>query len=253
VRLVDSHCHIDGDAFDADRAEVIERARAAGVEQMVVIGGDTAVQLAEQHEFIFATVGIHPHEASQASDDVFAKMERLLEHPKVIAVGEIGLDYHYDFSPRETQRAVFIRHLRMARGRKPVVIHTREAWADTLAILEEHWDGPGIFHCFTGGPGEAQEALERGFHLSFGGIVTFPKAQENREAARLTPEDRLLVETDSPYLAPAPHRGKRNEPAFVAETVKRLAEVRETTAEHVAAVTSANFARLCLRGSQTNG
>jgi TatD DNase family protein len=253
VRLVDSHCHIDGEEFEADRASVVERARAAGVDRIVVIGSEGALRLAEQHEFLYATTGVHPHEASKAGDAAFERMERRLAHPKIVAVGEIGLDYHYDFSPRDVQRAVFIRQLRLARGRKPVVIHTREAWEDTLSILDEHWQGSGIFHCFTGGPAEARSALDRGFFLSFGGIVTFPKALENREAARLTPDDRLLVETDAPYLAPVPYRGKRNEPAFVVETVKRLAEIRGVSPEHIADVTTANFERLCLRGAESNG
>jgi TatD DNase family protein len=252
VTLVDSHCHIDGEEFDADRDQVIERARAAGVARMVVIGGERAAALAAAHEFIYATAGVHPHEAANADEKSFAQFEEMLAHEKVVAAGEIGLDYHYDFSPRETQRGVFIRQLKLARGRKPLVIHTREAWDDTLAILDEHWSGPGIFHCFTGGPQEAEQALSRGFHLSFGGIVTFPKAQENREAARITPDDRLLVETDSPYLAPVPFRGKRNEPAFIVETVNKLAEVRGVTPERVAALTSGNFERLCLRRSQSN-
>jgi TatD DNase family protein len=250
VKLVDSHCHIDGEEFEPDRAAVIQRARDAGVERMVVIGSEAAVALAGAHEFIYATTGVHPHEASKANEQAFWRIEELLEDDNVVALGEIGLDYHYDFSPRDVQRDVFIRQLKMAQGRKPIVIHTREAWSDTLAILDEHWDGTGIFHCFTGGPKQAEDALARGFYVSFGGIVTFPKAQENREAACLTPDDRLLVETDAPYLAPVPFRGKRNEPAFVVETAKKLAEVRGTTPEHIAAVTTGNFERLCLRRSQ---
>ena len=252
MKLVDSHCHIDGEEFEADRDAVIQRARDAGVERIVVIGSESAVALAGAHESIYATVGVHPHEASKADEQAFSRMERQLADENVVAVGEIGLDYHYDFSPRDVQRDVFVRQLKLARRRKPVVIHTREAWDDTLAILDEHWDGPGIFHCFTGGPREAEDALTRGFHLSFGGIITFPKAQDNRDAARLTPDDRLLVETDSPYLAPVPFRGKRNEPAFVVATAKKLAEVRVTTPEHIAAVTTRNFERLCLRRSLPN-
>jgi TatD DNase family protein len=171
----------------------------------------------------------------------------------VLAFGEIGLDYHYDFSPRDTQRRVFERQLEIAaQSGKPVVIHTREAWADTLEALRG-WQGGGIMHCFTGDAAQAREALELGFHLSFGGVLTFPKAESVREAARITPDDRLLVETDCPYLAPVPHRGKRNEPAFVVETVRRLAEVRSRTAEEIAALTSRNFERLCLRHEAGNG
>jgi TatD DNase family protein len=244
VTLVDSHCHIDGEEFAGDLPQVLDRAHAAGVARMMVIGSEGALHLAETHTSLFATAGIHPHEAGNADESAFHRIEAVLAHPKVLAVGEIGLDYHYDFSPRDVQRDVFIRQLRLARGRKPVVIHTREAWDDTLSILREHWNGPGIFHCFTGNSAEARQALDLGFHLSFGGILTFPKAVENREAAALTPDDRLLVETDAPYLAPVPYRGKRNEPAFVVETAKKLAEIRSVAAERIAEITTANFDRL---------
>jgi len=255
VKLVDSHCHLDDKQFAADRDAVIDRARAAGVERMMAIGtGDgppdleTAVRLADAFPFFYATVGVHPHDASKAVDESFDRLRDLLAHPKVLALGEIGLDYHYDFSPRDTQRAVFVRQLELAREAGiPIVIHTREAWTDTLQILRENYSGAGVFHCFTGGPAEAREALDLGFHLSFGGVLTFPKAEPVREAARLTPPDRLLVETDAPYLAPVPHRGKRNEPAFLVDTVRKLAEIRGTSPEEMAAVTTRNFERLCLR------
>jgi TatD DNase family protein len=255
VKLVDSHCHLDDKQFDGDRDAAIERARAAGVERMMAIGtGDgppdleTAVRLADRYPFFYATVGVHPHDAAKATDTSFGRLGELLGHPKVLALGEIGLDYHYDFSPRETQRSVFVRQLELAsKTGKPVVIHTREAWTDTMQILRENYSGAGIFHCFTGGPAEAQEALDVGFHLSFGGVLTFPKAEPTREAARLVPAERLLVETDAPYLAPVPHRGKRNEPAFLLDTVRKLAEIRGSSPEEIAAVTTANFERLCLR------
>src|ERR1017187_1644992 len=241
--LVDSHCHLDDSKFDADREQVIERALAAGVERLMAIGtGDgpadlrTAIRQAEQYPFIFATIGVHPHDASKATPETFAELRDLAGHPKVLAVGEIGLDYHYDFSPREVQRAVFEKQLEVAaESGHPIVIHTREAWADTLAILRERWRGAGIMHCFTGDEEQAREALALGFHLSFGGVLTFPKAESVRQAAKITPEGRLLVETDCPYLAPVPHRGKRNEPSFVVETARRLAEVRGTTLETIAA------------------
>jgi TatD DNase family protein len=252
MRLVDSHCHLDDSKFDADREQVIERALAAGVERMMAIGtGDgppdlhTAIRLAERYPFVFATIGVHPHDASKATPETFAELRELSTHPKVLAVGEIGLDYHYDFSPREVQRAVFEQQLEIAaESGKPIVIHTREAWEDTLATLRERWHGAGIMHCFTGDEQQAREALDLGFHLSFGGVLTFPKAEAVRQAARITPEDRLLVETDCPYLAPVPHRGKRNEPAFMVETVRRLAEVRGLTPEAIADVTVRNFERL---------
>jgi len=255
VRLVDSHCHLDDEQFDADRDAVIERAHTAGVERMVVIGtGDgppdlePATRLAERHSSLYATVGVHPHHAAKVVPGIFARLRQLLEHPKVVALGEIGLDYHYDFSPRDVQREVFRRQLHIAASaEKPVVIHTREAWDDTMAILAEELGGPCVLHCFTGGPAEAEQALGRGYYLSYGGVVTFPKAENVRESARLTPEDRLLVETDAPYLAPAPYRGKRNEPAFLTETVRKLAEVRGATPEQIAESSARNFERLCLR------
>jgi len=251
VKLVDSHCHLDDDQFAADRDAAIERARAAGVERMVAIGTgggppdlEAGLRLARQYSFIYATVGVHPHDAAKATPETFAGLAALAR--EAVAIGEIGLDYHYDFSPRDVQRRVFVEQLTLAaRSRKPIVIHTREAWDDTLALIREHGlPFGGIMHCFTGGPTEARQALELGFHLSFGGIVTFPKAGAVREAAALTPEDRLLIETDAPYLAPVPHRGKRNEPAFIVETVRRLAEARAVTPEHIAAVTTGNFERL---------
>jgi len=254
VKVVDSHCHLDDQQFAADRDATIERARAAGVERMMAIGTgegppdlEAGIRLANQYPFIFATVGIHPHEAAKAVTETFERLAELASHAKVLAVGEIGLDYHYDFSPRETQRQVFFRQLELAaRSRKPIVIHTREAWDDTLAAVREHGlPFGGIMHCFTGGPQEAEQALQLGFHLSFGGMITFPKAQSIREAAALTPGDRLLVETDAPYLAPVPHRGKRNEPAFIIETVRRMAELRGVTPEEIASITSRNFDQLC--------
>jgi TatD DNase family protein len=163
----------------------------------------------------------------------------------VLTLGEIGLDYHYDFSPREVQREVFLEQIRLARDAgKPIIIHTREAWSDTVDLLRREWSGPGIMHCFTGDEAQAREALDLGFHLSFGGVLTLNKAENVRQAAAIVPDDRLLVETDAPYLAPIPHRGKRNEPAFMVETVKRLAAVRGTAAERIATLTTENFDRL---------
>jgi TatD DNase family protein len=264
MRLVDSHCHIDGKPFESDREAVIARARAAGVETIVVIGGahhpeelERAIRLAETHPFVYAAVGVHPHEAAKAVEASYAALIALTAHPKVVAVGEIGLDYHYNFSPPEVQREVFVRQLGIAReASKLIVIHTREAWADTFALLEEHWGGNGgggIMHCFSGGPVEVERSLALGFHISFSGMVTYPKADEVRAAARLVPQDRLLVETDAPYLAPVPHRGKRNEPAFVVETARRLAEIRRVDPEDLAEVTSLNWRRLCLRGMRSSG
>jgi TatD DNase family protein len=213
---------------------------------------DVAIQQAERYPFIYATIGVHPHDAAQATPDTFERLRDLAGHPKVLAIGEIGLDYHYDFSPRDVQRSVFERQLEIAAEfHKPIVIHTREAWDDTLTRLTSLPHG-GIMHCFTGDTAQARQALDLGFHLSFGGVLTFPKAEGLREAAKITPEDRLLVETDCPYLAPVPYRGKRNEPAFVVETARRLAQVRGVTPEAIADCTTRNFRALCLRGQTGN-
>ncbi len=253
--LTDSHCHLDHEQFDADRDAVIERALESGVERMLAIGTgngppdlEAGIRLADKHAAIYATVGVHPHEASKATSETYRNLAELLRHPKVLALGEIGLDYHYDFSPRAVQQDVFVEQMRVAAdAQKPIVIHTREAWEDTLALLDQHWKPsglPGIMHCFSGGPAEAQRCLDLGFYLSFGGIVTFPKAVELHQAAKMVPSDRMLVETDAPYLAPVPKRGKRNEPAFVVETARKLADLRGETPEAIAAATSANFDRV---------
>jgi len=259
VSLIDSHCHVDSPEFDADRDEVIERAVAAGVEQMMVIGTgsgppdlEAGIRLADKYPCFCATVGIHPHDAAKPGPGDFRKLADLLQHPKVLALGEIGLDYHYDFSPRETQKSVFIEQMSIAAtARKPIVIHTREAWDDTLALLDQYWKPHGlggIMHCFSGGPAEARQALGLGFYLSFGGIVTFPKALDVQAAARETPRDRLLIETDAPYLAPVPKRGKRNEPALVVYTARKLADLRGESFDDVCRITSENFHRLTTSG-----
>jgi TatD DNase family protein len=259
MSFVDSHCHLDDKRFSDDLDQVIERALAAGVTRMMSIGTgdgppgiDCAVKIAERFEPVLATVGVHPHDASKVTEKTFDELRALAQHPKVVALGEIGLDYHYDFSPREAQREVFAGQLQLAAELGlPIVIHTREAWADTMAMLRERWRGPGIMHCFTGTAEEAREALDLGLYLAFGGVTTFKTAEATREAARITPDDRLLLETDAPYLAPIPYRGKRNEPAFLIETARRLAEVRGTTVERIGELTSANFGRLCLAKQTT--
>jgi len=257
VSLVDSHCHLDDRRFDADREAVIARARQAGVECMLAIGSgdgppdlEAAVRLAERYPALYATVGVHPHDAAKATQETWSRLESLLRHPKVVALGEIGLDYHYNFSPPEIQREVFIRQLELARvWRKPIIIHTREAWPDTLQLLATRWKPGGlaaVMHCFSGGSEQARQCLDMGFYLSFAGVVTFPKAMAVAEAGRLTPSDRLLIETDAPYLAPVPLRGRRNEPAFVVHIARRLAELRGQSLETVAAATTENFRRLFL-------
>ncbi|MBZ5585209.1 MAG: TatD family hydrolase [Acidobacteriia bacterium] len=262
MTLIDSHTHLDDPKFDADREAVVERALAAGVSHMLAVGTghgppdlETGIRLAERYPFIYATVGVHPHDASKATEETYRRLEELAGHPKVVAVGEIGLDYHYDFSPREVQREVFARQLEIARGRGlAVVIHTREAWEDTMELVADWGSAPPmILHCFTGDERQAREALDLGCYLAFGGVVTFPNAEAVRAAARITPDDRLLIETDCPYLAPVPHRGKRNEPAFVVEVARRIAAERGSTPGEIGAVTARNFARLCLPGAAGNG
>jgi len=255
VSLIDSHCHLDSQEFDADREEVIDRALAAGVEHMMAIGTgngppdlEAGIRIADKYPCFYATVGIHPHDAAKASPADLRRVSDLLAHPKVLAVGEIGLDYHYDFSPRETQKSVFIEQMAIAaQARKPIVIHTREAWDDTMALIEQHW-GPhgigGIMHCFSGGPADAQRALDLGFYLSFGGIVTFPKATDVQAAAKAAPRDRILIETDAPYLAPVPKRGKRNEPALIVHTGRKLAELRGESFEDICTIATSNFREL---------
>ncbi len=255
--MIDSHCHLDSAEFNDDRDAAIERALAAGVEHMLAIGTghgppdlEAGLRLADKYPAFYATVGVHPHDATKATADDFKRMADLLTHPKVLAIGEIGLDYHYDFSPREVQKAAFIRQMEIAaRAKKPIVIHTREAWDDTLALIERHWTPckiGGIMHCFSGGPEEARRALDLGFYLSFGGIVTFPKALAVQEAAKAAPRHRILIETDAPYLAPVPKRGKRNEPALIVHTAHKLAELRGESYEELCNTTAENFRRLLL-------
>jgi TatD DNase family protein len=256
--FVDSHAHLDGEKFESDREQVIVRAREAGVQTIVAIGNgdgpaqvDCGIRLAEKYDFIYATLGIHPHEASLADEAAYLNMERLAKHPKVIAWGEIGLDYFYDHSPRDIQKNVFVRQMELAAAAKlPIVIHCRpsdgsdDAWKDCQALMQEHWQPKGlggILHCFTGNWPQAKRALDMGFMISFAGNVTFPKAEQIRDAALEVPLDRILIETDSPYLAPVPHRGKRNEPAFVAETARKLGELRGITTEAVGERTTRNF------------
>jgi TatD DNase family protein len=256
--FVDSHAHLDGKQFDSDREQVIAHSREAGVRTIVAIGNgdgpptlDCGIRLAEQYPFVYATVGIHPHEAKLATDAAFHEMERLARRPKVIAWGEIGLDYFYDHSPRETQKEVFLKQMELAAAAKlPIVIHCRpsdgsdDAWEDCLGLIHEQWAATGlggILHCFTGTWTHARRALDMGFVISFAGNLTFPKAQQIRDAALEVPLDRILIETDCPYLAPVPHRGQRNEPAFVKETARKLGELRGMSTEEIGEHTSRNF------------
>jgi TatD DNase family protein len=251
--LVDSHCHLDLPPFDADREEVVARARAAGVTQMVVVGGvneQAAHRRALEVAAAFglpATAGVHPHEARLAGEAVYDELRSLAREGRLVALGEIGLDFHYDHSPRPAQREAFRRQIRLAREvGLPVVVHTREADEETAAILEEEGAGEvgGVVHCFTGGAELARRALALGFHLSFSGIVAFPRTEGIQTVAREAPLDRLLVETDAPFLAPPPHRGRRNEPAFVVEVARKVAELRGMALAGLAGAVRANFARL---------
>src|SRR5262247_4127660 len=257
--FIDSHAHLDVPNYDADRTEVILRAREAGVEIFLEICGsdiakgslDAGLKLVEEYPFIYGAIGAHPHEASLYDEALERKLIGMSEHGKVIGWGEIGLDYHYDHSPRDAQRRVFRRQLRLALERRlPAIIHTREAEDDTIQILREDWAEAGgdavggIIHCFTGTQSLADSAIGMGFHISFSGVLTFKNAADLREVARSVPMERLLVETDCPYLAPLPHRGKRNEPAYVLETAAKLAELKGVGAEEIARVTSDNFTRL---------
>ena len=252
--LIDSHAHVDVSDFDIDRDAMLQRALAAGVGTLFAIGNGpeieklgASVPFAEQYDWIYAAVGIHPHEARHATEGHYAELDRLVRHPRVIALGEIGLDYHYDHSPRDVQVQVFRHQLDQARdAKRPIIIHCREAWPDCLKILDEHWRSSGlggIFHCFTGTGEEARVGMEMGFLMSFAGNVTYPKAQNLRDVAKAIPMDRLLLETDSPFLAPQSQRGRRNEPANVAEVARTIGNVRDLPADEVAGVTAENFRR----------
>ena len=249
--LADSHAHIDDERFDADREEVVARALAAGVSLIVNIGADMAssarsVALAETYPGIYAAVGMHPHDSQDMQETDYLQLERWTTHPKVVAIGEIGLDYHYDLSPRPVQKEVFLRQLDLARKTgKPFIIHEREAHADMMDIIRNAARGlNGVFHCFSGSVETAREYLKMGFYISVAGPVTFPKSLKTKEVAKAVPLDRLLVETDSPYLTPHPFRGKRNEPAHVRLVAEEIANLRDISLEELAEATTANVRRL---------
>jgi TatD DNase family protein len=247
----DTHAHVDSGDFDDDRTEVIERAMQAGVTGFVNIGcsrrsAKRTLELVDQYENIYGTVGLHPHDAKSMTDAYIDDLKRWAAHPKILAIGEIGLDFHYDYSPRDVQREVYRRQIRLARElAMPVTIHDREAHRECFDILTEEggWANGGIYHCYSGSAEMAAEIVKNGFFISFSGTVTFKNAEKLRRAAMSVPLDRLLIETDCPYLAPQPHRGKRNEPAFVAETGKALAELRGVSHEEFAKITRENACR----------
>jgi TatD DNase family protein len=253
--VIDSHCHLADETFATDLNDVIVRAKETGVSRvMVILEGGNAAEAEQARRILdvwpdtrFA-VGVHPHQAHQFSDDperaAALVRDQIASTPAARAVGEIGLDYHYDFSPRDVQQAVFRLQVRLAiELQRPIVIHTREADADTLAILRDEGAGDvgGVLHCFTGTPELAAAGLALGLYVSVAGIITFPKASDLRETVRGVPVDRLLTETDSPFLAPTPHRGKRNEPSYVARVVETVADIHGTTPAAVAERTTANF------------
>jgi TatD DNase family protein len=253
ISLVDSHTHIDMPQFDADRDEVVARAREAGLVEMLVVGEvdeggalQRSLRVAETYGFP-ATAGVHPHQARLAEAGTYDEIAGLAREGRVVAIGEIGLDFHYDHSPRETQREVFRRQIRLARDvGLPIVVHTREADAETAAILEEEGarETGGVIHCFTGGLDLARRSLELGLLISFSGILAFPRSELIQQVAREVPEDRLLVETDAPFLAPPPHRGKRNEPAFVVEVARKLAGLRRVSEQAIGEAARRNYCRL---------
>jgi TatD DNase family protein len=256
IELVDSHCHIDVPEFDADREAVVARAREAGVTEMLVVGEvddkgglARALRVAEGLG-LPVTAGVHPHQAWLASEATYDEIRGLARERRIVAIGEIGLDFHYDYSPRDTQREVFRRQVRLARDvGLPIVVHTRAADDETAALLEEEGarETGGVIHCFTGGHELARRALALGLYISFSGIATFPRSETIQQVAREMPEDRLLVETDAPFLAPPPHRGKRNEPAFVVEVARKLAALRGAELEAIGSAALRNYARLFRR------
>jgi TatD DNase family protein len=260
LQLIDSHAHLGDERFDDDREEVLRRARAAGVEALLIIGYNAdssarAIAIAQggpltassDSPALYATAGFAPHNVGEADADALAAVEATLEQPRVVAVGEIGLDYHYDM-PQDEQRTLFDTQVGWAVERDlPVVVHSREAEDDVVAILEQHVRAGGcrgVIHCFTESSRMAESVVDLGFYVSFAGILTFRNAEDLRETAARVPLERTLIETDSPYLAPVPHRGKRNEPAFVAEVARTLAQIHDRSAEEVAAITGRNAREL---------
>jgi TatD DNase family protein len=260
--IIDSHAHVDSRQFDADRGDVVARAFAAGLTAIVNVGADVegsrrSVELAANDARIWATVGIHPHEAATATDDDWRVIEELASAPRVVGIGECGLDKGpHNHAPMDAQERLLRRHVALARRTGlPLVIHNRDTYPELFRILEdEAEEGPlaGVMHCFSGGPDEARRSVALGFYVSFSGVLTFRNAEATRAAARATPLDRVLVETDCPYLTPEPHRGKRNEPAYVVHTARRLAEVLGVAADELARITAANTRRAFRLPEETN-
>ncbi len=250
LTFIDTHCHLEMDEFNLDRNEVIERAKNAGIEAVITIGSDLkgnkgALELSEKYDSVYAAVGFHPHDAKDFTEEIYRKLKEWTAKEKVVAIGEIGLDYHYDNSPREVQRAVFKRQLTLAKETGlPVVIHSREAKKDTLEIVKESGIDKGVFHCFSGDMDMAEKVMAMGFHISIAGPVTFKNAKKLVEIAKSIPDDYLLIETDAPYLAPEPFRGKRNEPSYLVYTARKIAELRGISMDDLARITTLNAKRL---------
>lgn len=250
--LFDTHVHLNDDQFDEDLEEVIERARENGVERVVVVGFDEktikrAIELIDTYDFMYAAIGWHPVDAIDLTDSYLEWIEELTAHPKVVAIGEIGLDYHWDKSPKDVQQVVFRRQIQLAKKLNlPIIIHNREATEDVVTILEEEGAAEvgGIMHCFSGSPETAKRCLDMNFYISLGGPVTFKNAIKPKEVAKAVPLDRLLIETDCPYLAPHPYRGKRNEPSYVRLVAEQIANLKEVSFEEVAKATTENANRL---------
>ena len=250
VPLIDTHCHLDMSEFDNDREDVIARAKDTGFEALITAGSDfdsaaRAMELATRHDFIYAAIGVHPHDAKDFSDEIYLDLVSRSRNRKVVAIGETGLDYHYDHSPRDVQREVFRKHLRLAKeAGLPVIVHSREAKEDTMAILAESGINQGVLHCFSGDLDMAEQAMSMGLSLSLAGPVTFKKSSRLREIARIIPDDYLLIETDAPYLSPEPLRGRRNEPSYLEYTARFIADLREISLDDLARITTLNAKRL---------
>ena len=257
--FVDSHCHLDFDQFDADRDEVLARAREVGVERFLTISTSMksfpkVLQIAESYDDVYCSIGVHPHDAEKEGEQISAKeLISHLNHPKIVAIGETGLDYYYEYAPRDAQQRNFRRHVRACiASETPLIIHTREAEDDTIAILKEERKGHeselrGVLHCFSSNSAMAEYGLEIGFNISVSGMITFKKSEEIRDIIREVPLDHLMIETDAPYLAPVPHRGKLCEPAHVVNTAKALAELKKVSIKDLAIATTENFYHLFSR------
>ncbi len=251
LKFIDSHCHLDMEPFDGDRDEVVKRALEEGIEYIINIGSDRAgnikcLEVSGQYTHIFSTVGIHPHDAKTLDDKLFYELKQWAENPKVVAIGEIGLDFHYMNSPKDIQIDAFKKQIALARELSlPIIVHSRDAKDETLDILKKDASGmPGVLHCFSGDIDMAKQVINMGFYISIAGPVTFKKAEELREVVKTLPDERILIETDAPYLSPVPKRGKRNEPAYVKHTAQTIADVRNVTLEDIARITTLNTKKL---------